>query len=80
MSIFYVILTVDCLSPFRVNIDCFAKIVTFQTPGQSCVVVASPIGNGFAESFLAHINFKESDSTIASIPVFEEILDLPPVI
>lgn len=76
MSNFDVILSMDCLSTFRVQIDCFAKTITFQLSGLSGVVVATTKGNAFMEALIAHIKCEASKSFVASLLVVPEFQDI----
>lgn len=54
-----VILGMDWLFAFRVQIYCFTKMTAFQYPELRSVTISTSLGNAFVDTFLAHIGSEE---------------------
>lgn len=85
IHVFYVILSIDFLTIFRVPIDYFAKAVIFQFPNKRFVTIIIAIGNYFIRSFINHIDVAKLERVLVDIHivveypyVFLEIPGLPP--
>lgn len=80
-----VILGMNWMEDFHGNIDCIAKTLRLDIPGQQPIVIATAKGNVLAEAYLAHIELEMDKNDIGSIDivaeysdVFSEIKGLPP--
>jgi len=75
MTEFDVILGMDWLSSYHVNIDCFAKTICLRVPARAELVVATSRGNLLAKTFSAHIEGvlqrDQRDTLIKTRGIFE---------